>query len=199
MSSVARKLVPATLDDLLAKPADERWEIIDGELVEQRMIGPDHGSALAGIVTPIRYSFGGRSQSGGWWLMTDVTVELSPDHVYRPDILGFRRDRVPARPREFPVRIRPDWVCEVISPGNPKNDRVKKLNNYHRFEIPHYWILDPQEETLLVLRWSEPGYITVQTGIRGERIRAEPFQEVELDLDDIFADGTEERVDPTGS
>jgi Uma2 family endonuclease len=197
MGSPARKLPPATLDDLLAKPADERWEIIDGELVQQLVMGPDHGSVILGVGGPIRDTYMRRGGPGGWWFMTDVTVEFSPQHVYRPDILGFRRDRVPMRPREYPVRIRPDWVCEVISPGNPKNDRVKKLNHYHHYGVPHYWILDPQEQTLLVMRWSEPGYITVQTGLRGQRLRAEPFQEVELDMDDIFADGTESPAEPT--
>jgi Uma2 family endonuclease len=122
--------------------------------------------------------------------MTDVTIELAPNQVYRPDILGFRRERVSIRPTDFPVRIRPDWICEVVSPSNPENDRVKKLNHYHRAGVPHYWILDPRDQILTVLRWSEPGYITVQAGIRGEKLRAEPFEEVELDMDDIFDDGT---------
>jgi Uma2 family endonuclease len=57
--------------------------------------------------------------------------------VYRPDIVGWRRDRVPGRPAGTPIQLRPDWICEVLSPSNPDTDRVKKLNNYHLFEVPH--------------------------------------------------------------
>ncbi len=199
MGSVARKRPPATLDDLLAKPEDERWEIIDGDLVQQRLIGPDHGTAIIEIGGALRTTYVRRTGPGGWWIMTDVTVEFSPQLVYRPDILGFRRDRVPLRPRDFPVRIRPDWICEVVSPGNPQNDKVRKLRHYHAFEVPHYWILDPKEESLFVMRWSISGYITVQTAGRGERIRAEPFEEVEVNMDDIFADGTETPAELTKS
>ena len=190
MGNAARTLPPATLDDLLAKPADERWEIIDGDLVQQTMTRPDHGSSVLGLGSAVRNFYGHRRRPGGWWFMTDVTIEVVPSQVYRPDILGFRRERVTIRPTEFPIRIRPDWICEVVSPSNPENDLVKKLNHYHRYGVPHYWILDPRDQILTVLRWSEPGYITVKTGLRGEKLRAEPFEEVELDMDDIFDDGT---------
>jgi hypothetical protein len=49
------------------------------------------------------------------------------------------------------------------------------------------------------MRWSASGYITVQTAGRGERIRAEPFEEVEVNMDDIFADGTEAPAVPADS
>lgn len=191
MGSAARRVSPATLDDLLAKPADERWEIIDGELVQQLLIGPDHGTAIIEIGGALRNKYVRRAGPGGWWIMTDVAVEFSQHLVYRPDVLGFRRDRVPLRPRDFPVRVRPDWICEVVSPSNPQNDKVRKLRDYHTFEVPYYWILDPKEESLFVMRWSASGFITVQTARRGERICAEPFEEVEMNMDDIFADGSE--------
>jgi Uma2 family endonuclease len=89
------------------------------------------------------------------------------------------------------VRIRPDWVCEVLSPSNASNDLVKKLRVYHRFQVGHDWIIDPQHETLTVLRWTADGYLTALTAGRGERVRAEPFDAVELPVGVLFGDDEE--------
>ena len=56
-------------------------------------------------------------------------------------------------PTGFPVRTRPDWVCEVLSPSNPRNDLVNKLHVYQRHGVGHYWLLDPDAAVLTVYRW----------------------------------------------
>jgi Uma2 family endonuclease len=81
-------------------------------------------------------------------------------------------------------------VCEVLSPSNPGTDRVKKLNHYHQFEVPHYWIVDPMEESLSVFRWTAEGYLLVLAAGPEARVRAEPFEAVELTVDALF--GAEE-------
>jgi Uma2 family endonuclease len=196
MGDPARKIRPATLEDLLAVADDERgFELIDGELVQKELTSFRHGRSLSRLDRRIGDPYdrpAGRRGPGGWWIATDVDVEFASDQIYRPDIAGWRRERMPARPTEFPVKTRPDWICEVLSQDNIRNDTIKKFRNYHRFEVPHYWILDPMHETLTVHRWTEAGYLVVVTAERGDRVRAEPFDAVVLDLDDIFDDVPEE-------
>ena len=67
-----------------------------------------------------------------------------------------------------------------------------KKRVYHRFEIPHYWILDPEEETLSVHRYGPDGYIEVLTAVRGERVRAEPFAAIALAVGVFFGDEPDE-------
>ncbi len=62
----------------------------------------------------------------------------------------------------------------------------------HRHHVPHYWILDPTEETLLVHRWGPDGYIEVLAAERNERVRAEPFEALELRVGVLFGDEDEE-------
>ncbi|MDC3956022.1 Uma2 family endonuclease [Polyangium jinanense] len=196
MGSPARKVKPATIEDLLAIPEEERrHEIIDGELVQKAQPTFTHGRGqgrLYGRVSEPYDRRPGRRGPGGFWLALDVEVALAPNQIYRPDLVGWRRERVPEQPTEWPVRIRPDWVCEVLSPNNRSNDRVKKYRNYHRFEVPHYWILDPMDETLTVFRWTEPGYLVALIAEGGERVHAEPFEAVELDINELFGDADEE-------
>ena len=58
----------------------------------------------------------------------------------------------------------------------------------HAAEVPHYWILDPDEQILLVHRWSPDGYTVVQRAGAGETIRAEPFDAIELHVSALFGD-----------
>jgi Uma2 family endonuclease len=76
----------------------------------------------------------------------------------------------------------------VLSPTTAKNDLVDKLRTLQSNGVPHYWIVDPERETLTVLRWTEEGYLTALTAKRGERVRAEPFGEVELNAGLLFGD-----------
>jgi Uma2 family endonuclease len=187
---------PATLADLLAIPEDERFhEIIDGELIRKASPSGEHGDAQSAIGVLIRGPFGRRSSGnlpGGWWIVTDVEIELAPTHIYRPDVIGWRRDHVPARPTGTPINILPDWICEVLSPSNPGTDRVKKLNHYHQFQVPHYWIVDPMEESLSVFRWTAEGYLLVLAADRDARVHAEPFEAIELPVGALFGQEDDE-------
>ena len=83
---------------------------------------------------------------------------------------------------ERPVRVLPDWVCEILSPSNASNDTVKKLRVLHKHGVPHYWLLDPDARTLRVLRWTPDGYLEALSATAEETVRAEPFDAVELAL-----------------
>jgi Uma2 family endonuclease len=193
MSAVAKKLPdnPATIEDLLAIPEAERHhEVIDGELVEKGAASGEHGGAQADLVTILNSRFGRRPGGrwpGGWWFATEVELAFARGQIFRPDVIGWRRERVPRRPIGVPIMLLPDWICEILS-TNRSNDLVKKKRVSHQCQIPHYWIIDPAEETLAVHRWGPDGYIEVLAAQRGERVRAEPFDAVELHVGVFFGD-----------
>jgi len=183
----------ATLDDFWAIPEADRFhEIIAGEITPKATPSGEHGDAQAGIVGAIRLPFqrstGGPGGPGGWWIATEVEVLLDGTDIVRPDILGWRRDRSPERPTGMPVRNRPDWMCEIVSQSNAKHDTIKKLRLYHRSQISHYWLVDPRDATLTVMRWSADGFVTLMRAERGEVVRPEPFQQIELAVGTLFGD-----------
>lgn len=190
MPVAAEKL--ATLADLLAIPEQERFhEIIGGELIRKAVPSPKHGGAQASITSTLFRSYNRRSggdRPGGWWFATEVEIELDIHDIYRPDVSGWRRERLPELPGEAIITIRPDWVCEVLSPSNTRNDLVRKHRGYHRGQVPHYWVVDPMNEVLTVHRWTSEAYLTVLTAERGERIRAEPFDGLEWPVGVLFGD-----------
>src|SRR6185295_7953794 len=98
MRSAAKNLParPATLEDLLAIPEDERrHELIDGELIEKGAATGEHGGAQADLVTALNGRFGRRPGGrwpGGWWFATEVEILLARGQLFRPDVVGWRRE-----------------------------------------------------------------------------------------------------------
>lgn len=182
----------ATPEDFWAIPEGERFhELVGGEIIEKATPSGEHGDAQAGIIGAIRSPFqrgSGRGGPGGWWSQTEVEVLLDTQDIVRPDVVGWRRERSPERPTGTVISLRPDWICEVVSPSNASTDTVKKLRLYHHVAVPHYWIVDPAAATLTVLRWSADGYVTVLTAERGETVRPEPFEAIELVVGTLFGD-----------
>ena len=80
--------------------------------------------------------------------MTETEVLFDESEVYRPDIAAWRRGRRTELPREFPVMLRSDWVCEILSPSNERNDIIKKMLTYQRAGVPHDSPIDPIDEVL---------------------------------------------------
>lgn len=184
----------STVDDLLAIPEERRrHEIVDGSLIEKDAASGKHGGAqvrLSRALGPYDRRPGGR-WPGGWWFAVETEVQFAPDEVYRPDVAGWKRERLPELPSAVPITVRPDWVCEILS-TNKRNDLVKKKRGYHRFGVPHYWILDPGEESLSVNRWTPEGYLEVLVADRGDRVRAEPFDVLDLHVGAFFGDDESE-------
>ena len=197
VNPVTRRLGPVTVESYLALPEERRRavELIDGELVPRGAPTGEHGGVQAGVTILLGGRYGRRptggppERPGGWWFATEVDVQFG-EQVLRPDVLAWRRERVPQRPAGAPVTVLPDWTCEVLS-TNRVHDVVLKKRIYHAHRVPHYWILDPGEGTLLVYRWSAEGYVEVVAAQRSERVRAEPFDAVELAAGALFGDDEE--------
>jgi Uma2 family endonuclease len=190
MTEAARR--KATLAQFCALPEESRFhELIGGEIIEKASPSGEHGDAQAGVVGAVRPAYqrrDGVGGPGGCWILTEVEILIDTGDVVRPDVVGWRRETCASRPTGFPVKVRPDWICEVVSPQRANDDTVTKLRLYHRVGIPHYWLVDPRDSTLSVLRWNESGYITVTRAERGEVIRPEPFEQIELAVGTLFGD-----------
>ena len=130
MSQEAKQL--STVADLLAVHKDEGMELVDGELVYKAQPTFEHGrlqTRIAGTVFTFDRSGNGGDGPSGWWITTEVEVQYTDHNCYRHDVVGWQRQRVPDRPSGYPVKERPDFVCEVLSKSNRSNDTVRKFRN----------------------------------------------------------------------
>lgn len=183
----------ATVADLLALPEEDRYELVDGELVPKEAARIRHGRAQLAIGQCLGGPFNRREgnppeRPGGWWFASEALVLFTPTEIRRPDASGWRRERMPEPPVDVPVLVIPDWICEIVSPTNAANDTITKMRIYHDAKVPHYWLIDPGPETLTVYRHSPEGYVHILGARRGERVRAEPFEAIELQVGVFFGD-----------
>ena len=172
---------------------DERLEIVHGEIVRKASPSILHGRVQLAIGAAVVGSYEGSAgasagRPGGWVFANEVTIELGPEDVYRPDIAGWRIERVPQAILKTPVHITPDWVCEVLSPSTASRDLGHKLWAYHRARVAHYWLAHPHpsRQLLQVFRWQENGYLMVLMAGAGEIIRPEPFDAIDFDVGRIL-------------
>lgn len=194
MADPAYKLFPeAPPTPVTEDQIPDDCELLDGSLVEKETSG-EHGHVQMALglkfLGPFSRRAGGGSP-GGWWFATEVLIDFGPGQRLRPDVSGWRREKLPEPPRGAVLRTIPDWICEVLSTGNANNDLVKKRRIYYQHRVHHYWIIDPLAQRLEVYRWHSDGYLQVLSAMRGERVRAEPFDALELQVGVLFGDDDE--------
>ena len=52
----------------------------------------------------------------------------------------------------------PDWIIEIVSPGNPAHDYVRKLNMYLDAGVREYWIVDPMKKIITLYYLNEDNF-----------------------------------------
>ena len=185
MADAARRI--ASYEDLLALPEDVHAEIIDGEIVVAPSPTPAHQysafALTAGLDGPFHRGHGG---PGGWWFLLDVDVAFGAGAVLRPDVSGWRRERVPRLPSTRPVTETPDWICEVLSTSTAHRDLGTKRATYQAAGVPWYWVVDLEHRELIVYRLTEAGYVLDATASDDAPARLPPFDAIELHLADAL-------------
>lgn len=178
----------ATYEDVLNAPENKVAEILDGELFVSPRPAPAHAAAASvigmAVGNPFHRGIGG---PGGWWILDEPELHFG-EQVVVPDIAGWRRERLPAMPREAFFTLAPDWVCEVLSPSTERFDRSRKLRIYAEAGVAHAWLVKPLDRTLEVLRLREGVWSIVGVWVDAAVVRAEPFEAVELELGRLWAD-----------
>lgn len=179
----------ATYQDVLETPAHLVAELIAGTLRTHPRPRTRHARASSRLGARLGGPFDeGTDGPGGWILLDEPELHLGPDpDVLVPDLAGWRRVTLPQLPDEPHLAIRPDWVCEVISPSTAKVDRAEKVPIYGRERVGHVWLLDPDLRTLEILRLDGDGFRLVGTWRDDEICRPEPFDAIELPLEVLWA------------
>ena len=174
----------ATYDDLLQVPDILVAEIIDGELITSPRPASPHARAtsiIRGELDSFDRQSGGSDGLGGWWILFEPELHLGAD-ILVPDLAGWRRERMPTL-GNVPYFVQaPDWVCEVVSPTTARNDRVRKMPVYAREQVGHLWLVDPSLRTLEVYRLEKHRWVVTSAHGDTDRIRAEPFEALEIDM-----------------
>ena len=176
-----------------AVPPEMVAEILDGELFTFPRPARPHTRSASRLTMKLGGPFDlGDGGPGGWVILDEPELHLGrrPDKL-APDLAGWKRERMPDAlgDEETPAYydVAPDWVCEVISPLTARVDRGKKMRAYRREGVEHFWICNPLLRMLEVYRLEGGRWSLIETYEDDEKVRAEPFDAVELELGAIWA------------
>lgn len=80
----------------------------------------------------------------------------------------------------------PDLVVEILSPGNNKRDLRYKYEVYEESGIKEYWVIHPNEQTLLIYSLIDCKYQSSGLFVSGDVIESACIPGFKLNLEDIF-------------
>ncbi len=139
--------------DYYALPDERRVELIDGKFYDMAAPSQLHQEMLmllAGIISD--HIFKNKGKCKVIPAPFDVKLEESADNIVQPDISVIcDRDKLNGKR----CNGAPDWVIEIASPGSVNQDCVKKLKLYQKAGVKEYWIIEPEDESVMVYSFNE--------------------------------------------
>ena len=79
-----------------------------------------------------------------------------------------------------------DLVVEIVSPDNPERDTREKRADYAEATIPEYWIVNPEDETIVVLKLEGEQYTEHGVFRRGDAATSALLTGFTLPVKDVF-------------
>jgi len=165
---------------------EPQFEIINGRWYMVPAPGTRH-QEISGALHAMLHTFVRRNHLG-WVYAAPCDVELSDANTVQPDILFVSRGRR-AIITEARIKGAPDLVVEILSPASMKMDRITKRQLYALYGVQEYWLVDPETETVEVLRPSDRGgkYDTDAVYGAGEVLESLLLPGLQVNVREIFA------------
>lgn len=184
MSEPAKR--DATYEDLYSIPENMTGEIINGEIIATPRPSREHSMIASnlGAETIPPYTFG-RGGPGGWIIIIEPEIGLGKNIIV-PDLAGWKVERYPFEEPHNWISVVPDWICEIFSPSTQKRDRMEKTPIYAQFGVSFLWLVNPTETTLDVYELGQRRWELVNLYTGNIKVRAVPFEEIEIDLTNIW-------------
>ncbi len=81
----------------------------------------------------------------------------------------------------------PDWVIEILSPGNTKKEMKEKFSLYEENGVQEYWIVFPDYFQIQVFDLVDSKFVWRSTYIKEDQIPVGIFEGFEIDTNNLFA------------
>ena len=83
----------------------------------------------------------------------------------------------------------PDLIIEILSPSTGSKDVKDKKAVYEFAEVPEYWIVHPNDQTVIVyILNQQKKYVIDNVYTSKDTIKVSVFDDLEIDLTDVFED-----------
>lgn len=80
----------------------------------------------------------------------------------------------------------PDIMVEILSPANNKKELRNKYEIYEQSGVKEYWIVSPQDYTVLVYTLRNGAFVPSRLMVEGDIISSEVLPGLSIDLSELF-------------
>ena len=137
-----------TLEQYEALPENRRAEVFDDVICDMASPSQIH-QMLSMELSNILYNYIKRKNGGCQVFSAPFDVKLSdkPLTIVQPDIMIVcDKDKLDGKR----CNGAPDFIIEIVSPGNPSDDYIRKLYYYKYAGVREYWIVDSRRKIVTV-------------------------------------------------
>lgn len=177
-----------TYSDYITWDDDTRWELIDG--IPYAMSAPAriHQEILGELFVQL-HSFLKNKPCKVYVAPFDIRLnyDTTDDTVVQPDILVVCEAdiRSKATLTDAGCDGAPDLAVEILSPSTSRHDRIVKLQQYEKYGVREYWIVDPEINGLTVYLL-ENGRYFVRTYSDSDSVPVSVVTDCVIDLSEVF-------------
>jgi Uma2 family endonuclease len=169
----------------LTDGTNRRIELVDGRLEFLPMPTELH-QALAGFLYHALLNFVTKGGSG-IVPFPPLRVRIPRGHFREPDVLFLRKENFHLRTNR--IWSGADLVMEVVSPDpkDRKRDYEEKLADYAEADIAEYWIVDAEQQSVIVHCLEDQHYAIHGQFTRGQQATSVLLNGFVVDVSGLFA------------
>jgi Uma2 family endonuclease len=164
---------------------DGRWELFDGEVYDMSPWPSQAHQETSVELLVLIHSFLKGKPCKVFSAPFDVRLNYdgNDDTVCQPDLLvvcdASKLDGACCKGA-------PDFIVEIISPSTARMDRIIKFEHYRRAGVREYWIIDPEEKTLLACVLNKTGKFEVSAHTIEDVVAVSALPGLSIALKDIL-------------
>ena len=167
-----------TIEDIYNLPEGTRAELIDGQIYYMAPPNRMHQEILSNLHLEIGNYI--KSKGGACKVYpAPFAVFLNKDDTkyVEPDISVIcDKDKLDDRG----CKGAPDWIIEIVSPGNPSHDYINKLALYKAAGVKEYWIINPK--TMIITVYCFDSEILAQPYTFQDKIKVNIYDDFIIDF-----------------
>lgn len=173
-----------TFADLAQFGEAERYEIYDGQLIP---MAPSPNAYHQRLLTRLFRLLDGfvQTQQAGEVFVAPFDVVLDEDNTAQPDLLFVAKEN--AGIVQNWIFGAPDLVVEIISPSSIRRDRQDKLEQYARFGVKEYWIIDPANHSLEILTLENKHFTVHSMAVDKEAAESKVLAGLSVEVAQLFS------------
>ena len=172
-----------TYQDYANLEGDERYELLDGELILVGSPNTDHQTASVRIGFRM-FSFIDENDLG-WFFHAPFDVLFTDTDVVQPDLLFISKERehiiTPAN-----IQGAADLIVEILSPSSSRRDWRDKRELYAAHGVRDYWIVDPTNHIVWVMLLRAGTFEIDETYTEGDNITSPTLEGFGISVAEIF-------------